>query len=40
MSLGKVDVGGVKCRLLTRKGQPQYLHVSFGWDGRDYVKEK
>ena len=38
MSLGKVDVGGTKCDLLPRKGHPQYLHVSFGWDGRDYKK--
>ena len=40
MSLGKVDVDGEKCDLLSLKGHPQYLHVSFGWDGRDYKKVK
>jgi len=38
MSLGKVDAGGEKCDLLPIKGHQQYLHVSFGWDGRDYKK--
>ena len=38
LTLGKIQVNGVKCDLLPIKGQPEYLHISFGWDGRFYKK--
>lgn len=38
--LGRVRFDdGSTAYLYTVEGEPDWLHVSFGWDGREYVRE-